>query len=198
MPHLRLENFGPDLLKRCNLGVDQGEIVTMSGPSGSGKTLFLRALADLDTHHGQAWLDGRRCEEYAPTDWRRRVCYLPAESHWWGERVAAHFPDEHVGLLSDLGLPAEIPNWEVSRLSSGERQRLAVARLLSVGPTVLLMDEATANLDPANTDLVESVVRAYQSQTNAAVIWTSHDPEQRERLGTREWLIQNGEITEVT
>lgn len=197
MAYLRFDNFGPDLLAPCNLSIDRGETVTLSGPSGTGKTLFLRALADLDDHKGQAWLEDRRCTDYPPTDWRRTVCYLPAESFWWGELVEEHFPDGKVNHISELGLSAEIPKWTVSRLSSGERQRLAIARLLSVEPSVLLLDEPTANLDPTNTRLVEDVIHTYQSGTDALVIWTSHDQAQRDRLGERHWVIQNGGIVDT-
>ena len=99
--------------------------------------------------------------------------------------------------LSALGLPEVIPDWAVSRLSSGERQRLAVARLLSVQPEVLLLDEPTANLDPANTERVERVVADYRDRNAATVLWVSHDADQRKRLGHRHWLIRDGRVEET-
>jgi ABC-type iron transport system FetAB ATPase subunit len=197
MARLRLEDFGPELLSPCNLGADTGETVTLTGPSGSGKTLLLRALADLDPHRGIAWLNDRPATDFAAPDWRRRVCYLPAESHWWSDRVRDHFPLVDDATLSALGLPGEIPGWAVSRLSSGERQRLAVARLLSVQPEVLLLDEPTANLDPANTERVERVVADYRDRHAATVLWVSHDADQRKRLGHRHWLIRDGRVEET-
>ena len=197
MARLRLEDFGPELLSPCNLAADAGETITLTGPSGSGKTLLLRALADLDPHRGIAWLDDRPATDFTAPDWRRRVCYLPAESHWWSDRVRDHFPHMDDATLSALGLPAEIPGWAVSRLSSGERQRLAVARLLSVQPEVLLLDEPTANLDPANTERVEHVIAGYRGRHRATVLWVSHDAGQRERLGNRHWLIRDSRVEEA-
>ena len=196
MGRLRLEDFQPRLLAPCDLEIEAGETATLSGPSGSGKSLFLRAIADLDPHGGTAWLDGRPCADFAPPDWRRNVGYLPAESHWWAERVSDHLAARDESVIDALGLPIAVYDWPVSRLSSGERQRLAIARLLAVRPRVLLLDEPTANLDRANTARVEESVRDYQQETGAGIIWVSHDPEQRQRLGGARWLIAEGAIRE--
>jgi putative ABC transport system ATP-binding protein len=79
----------------------------------------------------------------------------------------------------------------VTRLSTGERQRLALVRLLAQTPEALLLDEATANLDPSNGARVESVVETYRKAQGAAVLWVSHDPEQRRRIGGRSLVIRN-------
>jgi ABC-type iron transport system FetAB ATPase subunit len=82
-------------------------------------------------------------------------------------------------------------SWSVARLSTGERQRLALIRLLAQGPEVLLLDEATANLDPSNSARVEAIVGAYRGTQSAAVLWVSHDPAQRRRLGGRSLIIRD-------
>ncbi len=87
--------------------------------------------------------------------------------------------------------------WSVSRLSTSERQRLALARLLAQGPEALLLDEATANLDPSIRERVELVVEAYRAEQAAAVLWVSHDPEQRERLGGRQFGIRDGRLEQT-
>lgn len=197
MSILRLEAFAPDLLAPCDLDVGPGETLTLTGPSGSGKSLFLRAVADLDPHRGEAWLDGRACSDHLPHEWRLRVAYLPAESHWWARKVSEHFIDRNSALVEAVGLPPEVFDWNVSRLSSGERQRLATARMLSVKPQVLLLDEITANLDRPNTERVERVIRDYQAANHAPVLWVSHDPEQRDRVGQRHLVIKNNQIEET-
>lgn len=82
--------------------------------------------------------------------------------------------------------------WSVSRLSTGER--LALARLIANRPEALLLDEATANLDPLNRDRVEAMVRDYRRERAAAMLWVSHDPEQRRRLGGRGLVIRNARL----
>lgn len=205
MAGLRLESLRPRVLEPVSLELVAGELMLISGPSGSGKSLLLRAIADLDPHEGQVWLDGEPRSAMAAHRWRRRVGLLPAESFWWEDRVGPHFPetsDDPVSLqrlLGDLGFGSEVLGWSVSRLSTGERQRLALGRLLAQAPEALLLDEATANLDPVNRDRVESVVEAYRRARAAATLWVSHDPEQRERLtaqgGGRQLEIRDGRLT---
>jgi ABC-type iron transport system FetAB ATPase subunit len=146
---------------------------------------LLRAIADLDPHQGEARLDGVPAHAIAAPIWRRRVGLLPAESRWWTERVGDHFGHPPPDWLAGLGLPAEVFDWTVSRLSSGERQRLALARLLENRPEVLLLDEPTANLDPENTERVQALLRGYQRSRGAALLWVSHDRGQLERMTGR-------------
>ncbi len=174
-----------------------GEICKLHGPSGSGKTLLLRALADLDPSEGEVRLDGEERTRIPPTLWRRQVAYLPAEPMWWEERVGLHLdPAGGDEMLRGLGFEPEVREWDVERLSSGERQRLALARLLENRPRVLLLDEPTANLDPANTRSVERLVRDYVSENNAAALWVSHDPLQRQRVGGRSLVMASGGLRE--
>jgi len=98
------------------------------------------------------------------------------------------------GILNRLDFGADVLGWSVSRLSTGERQRLALARLLANRPEVLLLDEATANLDPANRDRVEVIVRDYRRDRAAAVLWVSHDPEQRRHLAGWSLVIRDARL----
>ncbi len=126
------------------------------------------------------------------TQWRRRVGLLPAESAWWSDTVGPHFNQIAPRRLSRLGFAPEVLQWEVARLSSGERQRLAFLRLLEGQPAVLLLDEPTANLDAENTRCLEALVRRYREQQGAAVVWVTHDLPQLERVSTRCCRLQNG------
>jgi ABC-type iron transport system FetAB ATPase subunit len=84
----------------------------------------------------------------------------------------------------------------VARLSSGERQRLALLRLLANTPRVLLLDEPTANLDPASTLRVEAVIGEFRKTHRAAVIWVSHDPAQIARVANRHLRVSGSELRE--
>lgn len=142
-------------------------------------------------------LDGVPCRTMSATQWRRQVGYLPSESHWWADRVADHFTQTATELLTALDFPEAALDWPVARLSSGERQRLALARMLSLQPRVLLLDEPTANLDPDNTARVEQLICDYCEAHPVAVLWVSHDPQQRARLATRRWQLADGRLREV-
>ncbi len=191
MASLRLQGVAPQGLEPVDLNLAAGELVLLSGPSGSGKSLLLRAIADLDPNPGEVWLDGTARSALPAPQWRRRVALLPAEAHWWADRVGDHLPDAATDLLAGLGFGPDTLDWAVSRLSTGERQRLALARVLLNRPAALLLDEATANLDPPNRDRVEALVEAYRVEQGAAVLWVSHDPDQRRRLGGRRLVIQD-------
>lgn len=203
MSSLRLEALSTALLQSIDLSVDAGELVFLSGPSGAGKSLLLRAVADLDPSTGEVWCgEAARSALPAPV-WRRHVGLLPAESGWWAERVGDHLPAPAndaapEALLARVGFDADVLDWEVRRLSTGERQRLALVRLLLNRPEVLLLDEATANLDPDNRARVEAVIADYRVEQAAAVLWVSHDAAQRERMNGRRLVIQDGRILPET
>ena len=172
-------------LNDLSFTLGNSEIVCLSGPSGAGKTLMLRSLVDLDVNPGLVYLSGVQREQIPPQEWRRRVAYLPAESRWWAETVGEHFVRVEADVLVQLGFEHDVLRWRAERLSSGERQRLALARLLSNQPRVLLVDEPTANLDPSNTERVERLLTDYVRRKPAACLWVTHAPDQIERIASR-------------
>lgn len=208
MAGLRLVRLGHRLLDPADLSIAAGELVFVSGPSGSGKSLLLRAVLDLDPHQGDVWLGEEARSAMPVPQWRRRVGLLPAESAWWTETVGDHLPRSASGgkqaradllpWLQQLGFDADVLDWTVARLSTGERQRLSLVRLLAQRPEALLLDEATANLDPANRDSVETLVNAYRATAKAALLWVSHDPDQRTRLGGRAFVIRDRRLEPET
>ena len=189
MDGLRIENLCFQGIGPLNLNVSSGECVGLYGPSGAGKTLFLRAVADLDPHEGKVFLDGAESAEMAGSQWRKRVGLLPTESWWWSDTVADHFHSPAPADLEALGFGPEVMGWSVSRLSTGERQRLAILRLLEHRPGALLLDEPSANLDPENIDRVERFLGAYRIGHRIAVIWVSHDRGQIKRVAARRFLL---------
>jgi ABC-type iron transport system FetAB ATPase subunit len=181
-----------------SLCIEPGECVSLSGASGSGKSLLLRAIADLDTHQGLVLLNGTPCESIAAPQWRRQVALLPVESQWWQDEVGAHFESDECPYLEPLGFSSDALGWQVSRLSSGEKQRLALARALMHRPSVLLLDEPTASLDAKATAAVEQLVADYRRDSNAAVLWVSHDPQQAARVARRHYrLAADGLVEEA-
>lgn len=177
--------------------VKGGEAIGILGSSGSGKSLLLRAIADLIPHRGEASLEGEKCSEIDPTQWRRRVTYLSSEALWWEDTIRAHFYQApKIALLQKLGLESDCLTWEPSRLSTGERQRLGVLRMLDRNPEAMLLDEPTSNLDEANAKRVEALLLDYISEKQVAAVWVTHDPSQSSRIATRSLEMRDKRLGE--
>lgn len=193
---LRLEDLQIPDVEPVSLTIAPGECIGLSGESGSGKTRLLRAIADMDEHGGQVYQENVAQDQVRAHDWRRRVAMLPAESQWWFDRVEQHF-SARLEHIEALGFDVDVMNWQVSRCSSGEKQRLSVLRLLANSPRVLLLDEPTANLDTANAARVEDLVLAYLEERNAAAIWVGHDDDQLKRVSRQRYHLENGRLLRV-
>ena len=194
---LTLQKLRRPGLAPVDLTLANGEAVAVMGASGSGKSMLLRAIADLDLNEGAAALDGSARESMKAPRWRSLVGYLPAELGWWADHVGAHFktPAEAAPLVEALGLPAESLDWPVARLSTGERQRLALARLLANGPRVLLLDEPTSGLDEAAVERAEALLKQRLAQ-GCALLFATHDREQARRLARRCLHVEHGTVRE--
>ncbi len=184
--------------QEVSLEVAEGEVLCVQGASGSGKSLLLRAVADLIPHKGKVFLDGEACSDLPPTKWRREVSFLSAEALWWEDRVGDHFlnsvADER---LEALGLDLDCLEWDVSRLSMGERQRLGLLRMLDREPRVLLLDEPTSNLDSKTSEAVESLLLEYIESKKACAVWVTHDEGQAEQLGGRRFHMVDKQLVEA-
>ncbi|MFE7110918.1 ribosomal protection-like ABC-F family protein [Streptomyces sp. NPDC057575] len=164
-----------DRLDRTGLTVAAGERLLITGPNGAGKSTLLRVLAgDIAPHSGSVTRRGR-------------IGYLPQEPQPGkpDETVLAAFargraghPAEHAEQLLSLGLfdrdQLTVP---VGRLSTGQAQRLALARLLSEPSEVLLLDEPTNHLSPALVEELEAALADY----DGALVVVSHDRRLRRR-----------------
>ena len=187
---LRTKAGGP-----ADFSLRGGEIIAVRGPSGSGKSLMLRAIADLDPAEGEISLDGTMRARIPAPEWRRRVAFVPAESGWWDDRVREHFPDGggDTALIEALGLDPAALDWEVRRLSTGERHRLAIARALVRKPEVWLFDEPTAALDAEAARRVEAVITQGRDR-GAAILLVTHDDAQATRLADRTLTMAHGRL----
>lgn len=194
---LSVKNLSRPGLEPVTFELAAGECLALRGPSGAGKSLLLRALADLDPNDGDLRLDGKPREEIPAPVWRRRVGYVPAEPGWWSERLGDHFDDwpGQAGPARRLQISPEADTRPVSRLSTGERQRLALLRALEQRPEVLLLDEPTGPLDEETTAAVEALLREKQDN-GLAIVWVTHDKRQAERVATRRFWIDRGRLRE--
>ena len=184
---LRLIKGNRAVLQGVNLRIYEPGITVIMGPNGAGKTMFLRCLHGLIIPDqgvitlGPLTVANSRDEQamvfQQPVLLRRTVLQnlafaAPGIAKTDPRRLIQAL--ESVNLTDRAGQPARM-------LSGGEQQRLALARALLNEPALLLLDEATASLDPASVLLIESLVKA-QSARGTKVILVSHDQCQARRL----------------
>jgi tungstate transport system ATP-binding protein len=201
-----------DALAGASLKVDRGQIVGLLGPSGAGKTTLLRLAGLLEAPtSGNVVFDGRtaHADDKQSIALRRRMSMILQKpvvfsgsvmrNATYGLRVRGYPEDqarrlvkpviESVGLSGMADRPA-------ATLSGGEVQRLAFARATVLKPELLLLDEFTANLDPANVALLENGVRRYRDG-GGTVLMVTHNLAQGKRLADRVCLLLGGKIAET-
>ncbi|MEL6184241.1 MAG: ATP-binding cassette domain-containing protein [Myxococcota bacterium] len=165
-----------------------GEILRLEGPSGSGKSTALRILARLTpAEWNRLTFQGRDAKLIPAPLWRRDVLYMSPSSplghgtveeamarpYGFKARDRAFSAAEARAGLEALGLEREVWTAPVAQLSSGQRQRVALARGLLVRPQVLLADEAVSHLDEDTAQAsLAAVARALQA--GMALVWVSH------------------------
>jgi tungstate transport system ATP-binding protein len=191
------------ILDCVNLSIKPGAPTLIVGPNGAGKTSLLRLCMGLDApSSGRVSWGGRFDRAMArrailfqrPVMLRRtaaaNVAYALAQAgvprKLRTERVAALL--ERVGLSDLAQRPARL-------LSGGEQQRLALARALARDPEILLLDEPTANLDPAATRGVEEIV-LNAAQSGIKIVMASHDLGQVRRLAGEVIFLVRGAVCE--
>jgi ABC-type multidrug transport system ATPase subunit len=194
VPALRIEGLATELIGPISFDIAAGECLALMGPSGAGKSLLLRAIVDLDPSSGNVMVGAHARNDMAASEWRRLVALVPAESGWWTGRVRDHFPAkvDATELVGKLGLAGSM-EWDVGRLSTGERQRLALARALCRRPGALLLDEPTASLDEHATGLVEDLIGKCCGD-GMALLLVTHDRRQAERMAKRLLRMSSGKI----
>jgi len=197
MPLLDVRNLSRQpLLSDVTFSLEGGQCLGLEGPSGSGKSVLLRSIADLDPAEGEVLLDGAARSTMKADDWRKAVAYVAAEPAWWSERVSDHFEDKGEGarLAALLGLEGAM-DWPVARLSTGEGQRLSLARTLAVRPRILLLDEPTSGLDAVAADHVSNMLRRFLRE-GGAIILVAHDPGLLDDMATCRFVMEAGQLTE--
>ena len=195
---LQVTNLTRLMIGPIDFTIADGECVAITGPSGAGKSVLLRAIADLDLNQGTVLAGDMARADVPATAWRKRVAMLPAETGWWFDQVAPHFqnPDNMRAQLPTVGLPKTAMEWDIARLSTGEKHRLALLRCLEAEPAVLLLDEPTAALDHDTTLLIETLLKR-QLASGISILIVTHDPAQATRLADRVLHLEAGQLRAV-
>ncbi len=198
---LRLVKGERPVLDGVNLLINTPGITVIMGPNGAGKSLLLRCLHGLiKPDRGRITLGHLRVPE--SRSWQAMVFQQPVllrrtalqNLAFAVPEVAKSSPQRLLDALDSVNL-AKQADQPARMLSGGEQQRLSLARALLTKPSLLLLDEATASLDPASVLLIESLVKA-QSAQGTKVILVSHDQGQARRMADEVVFMSNGRVAE--
>lgn len=168
----------PEVLQGINLDITPGEMVAFVGPSGGGKTTLIKIMMGLLTPtYGEVLIDNQPLASYGVASWRREIGSVAQDDALFSGSLADNIcmfdPDPDNDLMTDSASAANIHN-EIEQmpmryhtpvgdmgsvLSGGQKQRVMLARALYRQPRALLLDEATAHLDPASERIVGEVVQ---------------------------------------
>jgi tungstate transport system ATP-binding protein len=191
--------------------VPTGEILCLLGPTGAGKSTLLRLLAAVErSTTGDIFFQGNSLRiESLPLSTRRYITMVFQRPLLLTRTVRSNVEyglrmrdgkDFSAGkvdrILELLGL-SKLAAQSARTLSGGQTQLVALARALVLEPNVLLLDEPTANLDPAHVALVERVIQEDFQQRRTSVVWATHNLFQARRIAQRVALILNGRLVEV-
>jgi putative ABC transport system ATP-binding protein len=181
------------------------KIYNILGPSGAGKSSLLRLFNRLDEiSDGKIAFRGKDIKEVSPCWLRQKVGYLVQIPHMFPTTVKDNLlfvdssltGDQMISMLSDVNLGPAYLLSKVEILSVGEKQRIALARLLALDPEVILLDEPTSALDEKNSSLVQKLIRSKVSGNGMTAIVVTHDPRQALTFDSEALLIIDGKLVE--
>ncbi|WP_415954436.1 thiol reductant ABC exporter subunit CydD [Streptomyces sp. KLOTTS4A1] len=175
-------------LRDVSLTLAPGETVALTGPSGAGKSTVLALLLGFARpSHGSVLVDGRDLSSFAPADWRRQIAWAPQRPHLFAGTVAdnvrlarpeATDAEVEAALAAahalDFATPDLVLGEDGEGLSAGQRQRIALARVVLADRPLVLLDEPTANLDGESEAAVVDAVRALA--VDRTVLLVAHRP----------------------
>lgn len=197
-------NFGDfRAVNDVSFSIPTGQIVGLLGPNGAGKTTTMRMITGfLEPTSGTVTIDGIDiCEN--PVEAKKKIGYMPESAPLYGEMIVEDYlvyiakiygqnPEEKVpALCAECGLK-EVMSKNISELSRGNRQRVALAHALMNDPEILILDEPTSGLDPNQVEDVRAIIR--EIGKTRTVIVSTHILSEVETICSRAIIISGGKL----
>ncbi len=205
-------------LRNINLEFEKGEFVAITGESGSGKSTLINVISGMDTYEdGELYYNGEETSGYGKEEWdeyrRNKISFIYQSYNLIDSYTAVEniesvllICEKNNGRMTDkerrkkameclkmVGLEKQAKN-RASHMSSGQKQRLGIARALAKNTDVIIADEPTGNLDIENGNQVMKIL--YELSKTKLVIVVTHNYEQAEQYATRKVRMFDGEMVE--
>jgi tungstate transport system ATP-binding protein len=204
--HITKQYEGRTALNNVDLLIEQGSFCGIVGPNGAGKSTLLNIIAGLVLPTEGSVLYGEELKEGIPyqemtmvfqspylirTTAEKNMAY-PLKLRNWSEQQISERLDQ---LITELGL-SEQRKQKAWTLSAGEMQKVALARALSFHPRLLLLDEPTANIDPATTEELEKMLLKINREEGTTILLVTHNLAQAKRLCDTVIFLYDGSVVE--
>ena len=181
--------------------IEKGTRTAIIGPNGAGKSTLLNIVSRIDSaSEGEVVYESEdprlvtqvfQQPYMLRTSVERNIQY-PLRLRNWPEDRMKKRSDE---LMEELGL-LDLRNQKAWRLSGGETQKVALARALSFQPSLLLLDEPTANIDPATTAEIEEMLLKINREEGTTILFVTHNLAQARRVCNRLLFLDKGKLVE--
>ena len=194
-------------LAPLTLSVEEGEFFMLVGPSGAGKTMILEAMAGLQPHQGEIFLDDRPISKLPPE--KRNIALVYQDYALFPHlsvKENIHYPlrfsrgrdhRSHVEHLIALLRLEPLLHRFPGTLSGGEQQRVALARALGAKPRLLLLDEPLAALDPLFREEIQEYLRKLHQEEGFTILMVTHDFGEVLSLGERVAVLRQGVLQQI-
>lgn len=186
-----------------SFSIPTGQIVGLLGPNGAGKTTTMRMITGfLEPSAGTILIDGQNIQDN-PVEVKKKIGYMPESAPLYGEMIVKDYleyiaamqgqdPSVKVPeLCRECGLK-EVMSKNISELSRGNRQRVALAHALMNDPEILILDEPTSGLDPNQVEDVREIIR--EIGKTKTVIISTHILSEVETLCSNIIIISDGQV----
>ena len=197
-----------DAVKDISFKVNKNEIIGILGPNGCGKTTTIgMILGLLKPSNGKVLINGIEIEKkrvdllnhlnfISPYIELPKKLTVKQNLEVYGRLYDVKNLKKKIEMQSEKLRLSEIINKLTGELSSGQKNRVSLAKSIINNPTVLLLDEPTASLDPETGDFVRSFLESYQKENKASILLASHNMSEVERLCSSVLMMNKGSIVD--
>ena len=197
-----------DAVKDISFRVNKNEIIGILGPNGCGKTTTIgMILGLLKPSNGKVLINGIEIEKkrvdllnhlnfISPYIELPKKLTVKQNLEVYGRLYDVKNLKKKIEMLTEKLRLSEIINKLTGELSSGQKNRVSLAKSIINNPAVLLLDEPTASLDPETGDFVRSFLESYQKENKASILLASHNMSEVERLCSSVLMMNKGSIVD--